>query len=204
MSYTRINKFGQGAAFDAVNDPVTYCIGRTIDNSFQHGTTLFGQECLPCQVIMSQRCAVQWDNICEMCSHNTNISYPNNLQNCTSMNDVVNKNMNAGQILLYNTFATKYLTNIYAGTRKQEPFDARVASSPIITYWIGGFRTYEVLETENIDNCIVMNKILDNPYIARDILVNIYKTMKNKKTLYKLSGTRLGSFFQKEIGSVEN
>ena len=54
---------------------------------------------------------------------------------------------------------------------------------------------YEVNHT-TIDNDPVMNKILMNPRIAWDILVNIYNTAVNKGTITKLKGTKLYNLFQ--------
>ena len=193
--YQKIYNFGQGSSQDINNDPVTYCMGKTIDISFQHGTDQYGQHCKPCQIYMSQRCSKNWDNICEMLSYNTSTSYPNSIQKCNGINQVLNKNMTAGQILLYNTFAQKYLSETIGGYERTEAFDPNVASSPMITYTYGGISIYEVKDYKNIDNCIIMNKILDNPYIALDILFNIYKTMKRKNTLGLINGSRLSVLF---------
>ena len=46
-----------------------------------------------------------------------------------------------------------------------------------------------------IDTDIVMNKILMNPTIATNILINIYNTMKRRGTLSGLKNTKLGNFY---------
>ena len=53
----------------------------------------------------------------------------------------------------------------------------------------------EVEDPSNIDNDPVLNKVLDNPHIAIQMLVNMYNTMKRKGTLESISNTRLGRFF---------
>jgi hypothetical protein len=42
-----------------------------------------------------------------------------------------------------------------------------------------------------------MNKILENPRIAIDILKNIYMTMTHNGTISDLDNTNLGQFFNK-------
>lgn len=44
-----------------------------------------------------------------------------------------------------------------------------------------------------------MNKILDKPVIALDILKRIYVDMKREGTLSQLKGTRIGAFFEKNF-----
>ena len=41
-----------------------------------------------------------------------------------------------------------------------------------------------------------MNKLLEKPSIAMDILINIFNTMKENNTLYTLQGTKIGKFFE--------
>ena len=196
-NYANIKNIGPSVSNDAVNDPVSYCINNTIDVSFQHGSNKFGQHCLPCQVYMSKKCADNWDDVCEYISNNTNTSFPNNLQNSSKINETVNKNMNAGEILIRNTFSNKYLAEIYNTNQITEPFDPLVPSSPLISYYKGDktLRVYNIPDVTLIDDDIVMNKVLDNPNIALDILDNIYNTMKRNGTLPSLQGTRLGYYF---------
>jgi hypothetical protein len=54
---------------------------------------------------------------------------------------------------------------------------------------------YFAVNPKTIDADIVMDKLLMNPSSAIDILSNIYNTMKSKKTLASLAGTKLGMFF---------
>jgi hypothetical protein len=43
-----------------------------------------------------------------------------------------------------------------------------------------------------------MDKILDKPDIAINILINIYNTMKRKNKLSLLKNTKLGTFYQSQ------
>ena len=195
--YKSLQQLSPGVANDPTNDPTTYCINKTIDSSFMHSSSSWGQSCKPCQAWMSQRCSENWDNICEYTSYNTEPSYPNNMELGNMPYGIVNKNLIAGEILIRNTFSRKYLTGMYGSSLNSEPFDPNVMLSPQITFWdSGGIPVYEIKDVSSIDNDIVMNKVLDRPYIADDMLINIYNTMKRKGTLPTLKGTRLEYFFK--------
>lgn len=201
-SYSKIINFGP-STHSAVNNPLTYCLNQTIDSKFLHGSVgdLYGQNSKHCQIFMSDYCANKWDGYCEYASMNTNIQYPNTLQECDDPSEAVCQGLNAGEILIHNTAKKKYRT---ASTRQQkcEPFDPTVASSPMVCYDIAscGYTTgvdqYDILHPDSIDSDIVMNKILAKPQIAIGILVNIFNTMRRKNTLHTLSNTKLGNFFK--------
>jgi hypothetical protein len=98
----------------------------------------------------------------------------------------------------------------------EKQFDPTVASSPMYSEWISGEGYCSTGGCDNQSNtgaCVsvygvdpvtinsdpLMNKILDKPIIAIDILKRIYVDMKREGTLNQLSGTRLGDFFQKNF-----
>jgi hypothetical protein len=91
---------------------------------------------------------------------------------------------------------------MHNATKVYEPFDPTIASSPLISYWkpnectnSSGRPEYSV-DPKEIDNDPVMNKILQKPQIALDILKNIYYTMKRNGTLKQLNETKLGNFYK--------
>jgi acetylornithine/succinyldiaminopimelate/putrescine aminotransferase len=49
------------------NDPLTYCIGDNASQRFNHGShaATYGQNSKACQVYMANRCAQNWDGVCE-------------------------------------------------------------------------------------------------------------------------------------------
>ena len=108
-----------------------------------------------------------------------------------------------GDVLVQNTAEKKYLTSMANCRKKYQPFDPLVANSPMISYWVSDkcsysgscVPTYEV-DSSVIDNDPVMDKILQNPMIALNVLINIYNTMKRKGTLSSLAGTKLGKLYQ--------
>ena len=86
-------------------------------------------------------------------------------------------------------------------SKKFEPFDPNVASSPLISYWTpsdGSDNCVPIysVDASKIDTDPVMNKILAKPAIALDILINIYNSMKRANTLSQLSGTKLGVYYK--------
>jgi len=115
--------------------------------------------------------------------------------------------MTAGDVLIANTAARKYLTQMGGPcTLKWQPFDPTVAASPMISMWGGGCNSqgnggcvpvYEV-DPKKIDNDPVMQKILARPSIAWSILVNIYNTAVRKGTLKDLQGTNIHRLFMRK------
>jgi hypothetical protein len=108
----------------------------------------------------------------------------------------------AGEALIYNTAARKYLVAMHGAHKKYEPFDPNTASSPMISYWVSdscvgsncGIPEYAV-DPSKIDDDVVMDKLLMNPMVALNLLINIYNTMGRQNTLSGLKGTKLGNFY---------
>ena len=198
--YKSISDFGSNM-YSPVNNPLTYCLGNDMDQRFLHGghADTYGQSSKNCQLFMSQYCAKKWDAFCEIASKNPSKLYPNQLQNCNNSCGLADRKLTAGETLIYNTAATKYLIKMHNGEKKWQPFDPTVPSSPMICYWertnCGQKVPEYAVDPSKIDDDIVMNKILANPVIALDILINIYNTMKRYKTLSKLQNTKLGLFY---------
>lgn len=215
-SYRRISQLGSNN-YEPINNPLSYCIDNTMDQRFLHGSSsdTFGQHSKACQAYLSDYCADNWDEFCELAASNKSVNqYPNNIQGCESVGDTPCLGMTAGEILIHNTASKKYLKSMNGCVKKFEPFDPNVATSPMISYWTkeycsgnrGCVPTFEV-DPSTIDNDVVMDKILAKPIVALDILVNIYNTMKSKGTLVKLKGTKLGRFYSenpyfKSLGGV--
>lgn len=203
MNYSTISDFGSNA-YSPVNNPLTYCVNNTMDQRFMHGghSDILGQHSRPCQLFMSEYCADNWDGFCEIASHNTNKSLPNNIEGCTNSGDIACRGMTAGEVLIHNTASRKYLIKMHNAYKKYEPFDPTVPTSPMISYWVSNNCSYAnsgvpeyAVDPDKIDDDIVMDKILMNPIIAMNILINIYNTMKRHGTLSGLKGKKLGKFY---------
>lgn len=190
---------------NSVENPLTYSIP-TVDSYFTHGPQSWKRDfrSKESQAYMSDYCATQWDGFCELAS-----AYPQtNIVNNIDINKSINNNdLTAGDILIRNTAAKKYLVDMAFCEMKIQQFDATVASSPNIYYWQKNYGidnpyqsecrpTYAVLAA-GIDNDPVMNKVLAKPLVAVDILANIYDTMKKNGTLVQLKGTKLGAYYRR-------
>ena len=200
-NYTKIINLGSNAP-SAVNNPVSYAMGDTVDNLFLHGSiakTIDSPYGRNSQIFMANKCSKNWDKYCEFASMNTNKSYPNMIANNEVYQDF---GLTAGEILVHNTAAKKYRSNPDCN-QKCEPYDPLVANSPMVCYTDDLCEEpaiYDLTDDQinNIDQDIVMNKIMNNPKIAIYIIINIFNTMKRKGTLHKLSNKRLGFYFMSE------
>jgi hypothetical protein len=202
--YTSISSLGN-RGFSAINNPITYCINDTIDPYFLHGDTYLnhgGQNSGQCQLFLSDYCAQGWDQYCELASKNINTRYSNIMDNFGNSN--YSYGLTSGEVLIRNTAIRKYLIKMIAGKKIFQPFDPTVADSPMISSWKWDDFNYPnklmkpvfSVDPTTIDNDIVMDKILMKPSIAKDILLNIYQTMKSNDNLFELNNTKLGRFFK--------
>lgn len=201
-TYKSVSEFGSNS-YSPVNNPLTYCMGQNMDQCFLHGgnARIYGQHSKPCQQYLSQYCADKWDGFCEFASQNISVMYPDQFSDSTNAGVVGCNGGTAGDALIFNTAARKYLSKMNGAHKKWEPFDPTVATSPMVSYWVSdyasstqGIPEYSV-NSKEIDNDPVMNKILAKPVIAMNILINIYNTMKRYNTISSLKGTRLGNFY---------
>jgi hypothetical protein len=210
--YQSIGSFGQSAGHSAMTNPLTYCAVTTLDSNFNH--TLgedFGPDSEQCQRFMSEYCANNWDGVCEYVSKNVNTQYPNTVRNCgrggtgSCMGSGIGGAFTQGEILIRNTAASKYLKAMANCQRKYQPFDPTVADSPLISYWEPNCHgnqgscvpIYEV-DPSKIDHDPVMNKILQKPVIAIDVLLNIYNNAVNFKKIHHLRHTKLYRLFMSQ------
>ena len=204
-NYRNISNVGSNSQYD-VNDPLTYCMSNDLSNGFLHGSQadVIGKHSRECQLYMSQYCADNWDQFCEVASLDNTKNKPDMYMSCangTAASPMLD--LTAGQLLIHNTAARKYLVEMYGGKQKFVPFDPTVANSPMISYWVGEGDSYSsgipayAVDPNQIDNDVVMDKLLEEPKIGFNILINIYNTMKRKGTLSKLRNTKLGDFYNK-------
>lgn len=181
------------------NDPLTYCLGNNISQRFNHGgnADIYGQNSKPCQAYLSERCAKNWDDVCEYAySPCSNDEYQTRANPVSYNEGCKPQGMNSGEILLLNTAQKKYLWKMFNCEEITEPFDPMVPASPLITSWRGTncIPMYAV-NPQTIDSDPVMNRILSKPWIAQNLLVNIRNTMARRGDFPLLKGTKLGSFY---------
>lgn len=215
MSYAKIGQFGSSSS--SLSNPLSYCAVSQLDSSFNHTLgRLNGPDSGKCQAFMAGYCANKWDGVCEYMSHNQTRHYPNTVQQCNSgggscQGGGLGNALSRGELLIRNTAQEKYMKAMPTNfERKYEPFDPTVADSPLIGKWVptgnscgsglcnAGENIYAPIydvDPKTIDSDPVMQKLLANPKIAPDILLNIYNTNKNLGTLDKLQGTKLYGMF---------
>ena len=203
-NYRRISDFGSNMVSEA-NDPLTYCVNNQMDQRFLHGghADTRGQYSRSCQLYMSEYCANKWDMACEVAAGDLQKSYPNQVAGLGlgSAGGMACRGLTAGEELVANTAARKYLHKMHGAKLKYEPFDPNVSTSPMISYWVGDCDTAcemvpeFIVDPKTIDSDPVMDKLLARPIIGINILTNIYNTMKRYGTLAQLKGTKLGNFY---------
>lgn len=202
-NYRSLSNLAPQEEVSDVNNPLTYCLNNTMSKSFLHGgnASIYGQNSRPCQSFLSDYCSQHWDSACEIASKNSRVYMPNNLANGNISGRTYSlKGLTSGEVLIRNTAAKKYMVSLGNCVPKFEPFDPLVSNSPMIQYWISETGTNDCVpvygvDPATIDGDVVMNKILEKPNIALDILINIYNTHKRAGLLEDLKGTRLGDFF---------
>ena len=200
--YKRIADFGGGRLNNLPvynNDPLTYCLGNNVSQRFNHGShgSLYGQNSKPCQVFLAQRCAKDWDAICEYAfDPRTNDEYAVRTELLgAGMNPILG--LTSGEILLRNTAMEKYRVAMARCDAKREAFDPMNPASPSITYFTGRYcQPLYAVDPVGIDEDPVMNRLLLRPQIAMDLFRNIKTTMTRTGSLFELYGTRLGQFLE--------
>ena len=197
MNYSTISNFGRNNILcdtnDSLSNPLTYCMLDNTESRQLHGgeSVTMDRDSRQCQLFMSQYCANKWDAFCEVASARKNRNIPNQ----GSTFNYYNNQLTAGEMLVKNTASRKYLVGMVNGKLNWERFDPTNAKSPSISYWTPNSIPEYGVNPKDLDNDPVMNKLLDNPHIAPDILINIYNTMTRNKTIGKLKRTRLGKYY---------
>ena len=201
MPYSKLLSVGNTSVNDLPvydNDPLTFCVGNSASQRFNHGSSAdtYGQNSNACQVLMSQRCAKKWDDVCEYAySGRGNEEHGTRAGTMFAGNKQV-IGLTPGDILLKNTAEEKYRIAMHGCSVKTESFNPMNPASQCISYYVGINCVPEfAVDPSTIDQDIVMNRILDNPRIAVQMLINIKNTMRRRGTLAQLRGTRLGTFY---------
>lgn len=216
--YTSISQFGSGS--QGSSNPLTICAVSGLDAGFNNaiGASYLNPQSQQCQAFMGLYCGQNWDGVCEYLSHDTTRYLPNTQQNCNTANSGsscfgpgLGSASTAGDILVRNAAQEKYLRSMSSNcVRQYEPFDPTTANSPLISKWtaVGGgtcgaggcdgrgacIPVYGV-DARTIDADPVMNKILLRPWIAMDILINIYQNAVRNGEIHGLRNTRLYRMF---------
>lgn len=174
-----------------------YCFGNKSDSILMFGHGLLNDS-RAAQVYAANYCSKNWNQICEISSADDDTNVVNLVK------PTVLRRLSRGEILVRNTAITKYMVGVYGAVKKQEYLHPQDSTSPIVTYWKSKNELHPMhmdfsVNPSTIDSDPVMNKILEKPYIAMDILQNIHNNMKRTNKLGQLNGTKLGNFFMKHF-----
>ena len=205
MSYRSISDVGRCSEPNISNNPLTYCLTTSLDSSFAHGAianTLASNTSRNCQVYMAEYCAKndnEWEKngVCDIMSKNTNKHHLDLVHSHTSpVSSHYIDNLTYGEKLIRNAASRKYISEMNSRCElNRTPFDPTSASTPLVTLWSDNCVPLYEVDPKKIDNDPIMNRILQKPIIAIDILVNIYRNAVKKGILYKLKDTKLYKFF---------
>jgi len=222
-AYSKITAFGEGGGNSPMNNPLTYCTVSPLDAEFNHtlGAT-FGPYSFQCQQFMAGYCANNFDGVCEYMSQNKDTRFPAYNGNsaigssCSSAQGL-GAGTSLGENLVRQTAMEKYLVKMSSNcVRKYQPFDPTVANSPLIGTWYpvsgGSCIPIYAVDVSVIDNDPLMNKILINPKICLDVLINIYNNSRNgviPAYWDELKNTKLGrllasDWFQSQMMAYNN
>ena len=205
--YKSITELGNND-YSHVNNPLSYCVNdNNLDSLFLHGGTsdeINHPKSKHCQMFMVDYCSKNWDKFCELASTNQEKHVRDYIGHGNITN--IELGLNLGEILVRNTAYRKYLVNPNKYKQTCELFDPNVPTSPLICYteycnndktspYCNIINEYSV-DPLSIDKDPVMDKILNKPEIAFELLHEIYKYMKKNNTLKHLNGTKLGNFYQ--------
>ena len=173
------------------NDPLQQCLAPQANNYFRNGGEggTFGISSQPCQRYLAQRCAMNWDSICEDQSNIISVGHQvttDNAQIFMGYQPSNGNNLTYGERLIRNAAIHKYTEG---STSKcittVEPFNPLVFNSPpLVTYrnCIPTFRVNAVTQTEFVNDRL-LNKLSEKPYIGMDILVSILDNLINENKL---------------------
>jgi len=217
-SYSCISNFGSGTT--AQSNPMATCMVTSLDSGFNVGSIgsrgIAGPASTNCQIFTGTYCGQNWDGACEYLSQDTSQFYPNMIGSCNGISGSCSSgglgaNLTRGQQLIRNACAERFLVAMSSNCKRDYmPFDPTVANSPLISTWSPGTSTcnnsgsceasnkcvpvYGV-DPATIDSDVVMNKVLAEPWIALDILVNMYNNAVTSGEIKKLTHTKLYKLF---------
>lgn len=220
--YRSIKDFAPNIENEYSTDPLYYCTTDFMDSQFLHGAQgrTFGKYNQACSEYLSARCSMNWDDVCEVISKDQETRFPDTTSSI-NMQPLQRTDLTYGEQLIRDSAYKKYKIQSYNCNLVCEPFDPTVPNSPVICYESraasssensvdrysfssgnieGAYcqSTYAITpeQIKVLDSDPIMNKLLNKPQIAMELLENIYIGMKNNNTLSLLKGTRLGLFYQ--------
>ncbi len=194
-SYVYLKQFGDHPP-SANNDPLSYFLGSQVDSRFQHGNFQRLDATSPqAQSYMAERCANNYDGYCEYYyqtngPQNTNRQlFPNQVFGNDSYSSQTTA-LSTGDQMIKNASNLRFCS-FDSCAKRCEPFDPMDPLSPMVTTYTGQcVPIANKIDPKTIDNDPLMNRVLANPRINPELLINTCNTsMRNN---VDLSGTKLG------------
>ena len=114
--------------------PLKMCLERTVYRDARDGSNsiLYGPESAPCQAYMAERCAANWDGVCDYFYTNNTEVTPNTFMGRPWVPEELRKRATTGEHLLNNAGELKFCT--YTNCKaKKELFNPLDPNSPYIT-----------------------------------------------------------------------
>lgn len=183
-------------AANVTDDPVDMCLFSDVDKSMGAGVLgyRYGPSNENCQLFMADRCAKNWDSVCDIAAKNRGATLPNNATifgAAQGQRGTVLGGSTVGAQLVHSAGQRRFCK--FSNTNIQQfPFDPTNMSSPMVTrinrsqY---GNNPVCTVNPKTINSDVLMNKMLDDPGTSMETLSNICFNMRGK-----LGGTRLGRF----------
>ena len=194
--YAKIANFGQIQP-RLMTDAVGFSVSKDIDTSFDIGPTsrMFGPDMPNAQLYMAEKCAKEWDGSCELMSRNRDSSKCNSGKISSSLfRSPSVDGMTVGDFLVENA-AVRRFCDLSSCKLTKESYNPMDPHSPYVSSYsdCGYTQCLPVCEPpSDPDNDILLNKVLDKPDRHIDLLVNMYRNVKDRK---KYENNRLGMIF---------
>lgn len=213
--YSSISDLGNP---NTITDPVYYCALDGLDSQFAFGSTGFQKGNYLCSEYMSNRCAAEWDAVCQATLENPAYKYPRPECCPAGLTD--------GQAMLREAAFKHFLIGTKNCWSACEPFDPTVADSPLVCRQIDTAPTtgmspfviwaldgkqvagcpaldnppcekyYGMTEAQmrHLDQDPIMQNLLLAPYIAMDLLAALAQWVKQTHNIDKICHTQFYTF----------
>ena len=189
----------------SASNPLTYCMVPTLNSQFFHGSLsgglIYGNQNSNCMNFMAERCSTEWDGFCQAyLDLNVDTYWPNEaVMDAVAYNSVktfFNLKPTIGQDLLRNSCYRRFIS-IPDSRPSMQQFDNTVPNSPLLTIYNNYTTTYSrVQNLIDINNDVLVKKMLQYPAICFDVLARIYLAHLRNEEGVEIKNTILEKFFQ--------
>lgn len=190
--------------YTSSQNPYVLSLMSDVDKSFEMGDqgATYGPKYKNSQLLIGQYIAshaTNWDMICEIASTLEGVGATLCFNPTKRILSEEEMTMNYGEIFLTTAAYMKYAR--FQGCKViMFPYDPTNPSSPCVMDIVPDYTNsapmaiFDGINTDEIDKDVLMDKLLEKPYVFYRILLSIYSTAKNNKK--DLSKTKLGKFFE--------